>query len=184
MKVFGLELEQSYAEMFISAISANGSEAFTQALADCTDAEIRLLETMLDEYYRKTVVLRERGASNQRMESIALLLSAASAPIITRLLPILPPRKIDIPSHILLAQFSFPDRKYDFDIRIARGYMVERLITEGNTWEKPVEDYLWLGENYPLVVSVADELIKRSSVDCGLIVELSNSKLILQGGSL
>lgn len=184
VKVFGLELKQSYAELFIAAVSVNGSDVLTRALADCTETDILFLERTLNEYYRRNEFLRERGASNQLMESYAIILAAASAPVVTLLAPSLSMRRSDIPAAILLAQFSYPDRKFGFDINAARGYMVERLITEGNRWERPLEEYLWLGENYRLVASVAPELVKRQSLDHGLIMELSRMQPALLGGSL
>jgi hypothetical protein len=184
MRVFGLELKQPYAELFIAAVSVNGSDALTRALADCTETDIQFLERSLNEYYRRNEFLRERGASNQRMETSAIILAAASAPVVTLLMPSLSMQRLDIPAAILLAQFSYPDRKFGFDLSAARGYMAERLLTEGNVWEKPLEEYIWLGENYRLVASVAPELIKRKSLDQGLIMELSRMEPALLGGSL
>lgn len=183
MKVFGLELEQQYADTFIAAISVNDPEKFGAALSECSPEDIVVLEKILNEYYRATKTIRDAGTSNQRKESIAAFFSVAAAPVLSLFIPSLLMKTLDAPKSILLAQLGYGD-KFGRNISLARGYMVERLITQGNTWEKPISEYVWLGENYRRIGSIASQLESRESVDRGLITEMLKSVPSMSGGSL
>jgi hypothetical protein len=74
--------------------------------------------------------------------------------------------------------------KFGMDIDVARGYMIERLVTQGNTWEKPKDDYIWLGKNYRSISGISCELEVRGSVDAGLIAEMLESVPSMAPGSL
>jgi hypothetical protein len=183
MKVFGLNLKDQYAELLISAVSVNSPERFSAALSECSPAEITVAERMLNEYFYSTEVLRSSGTRNQRKESVSSFFSVASAPVVAAFIPGLIMKPIDAPRSILLAQMSYGD-KFGMDIDLARGYMIERLVTQGNTWEKPKDEYLWLGKNYRSISSISCELEARGSVDAGLIVEMLESVPSMAPGSL
>lgn len=184
MRVFGLNLKQEYADLFGAAILASEPNAIAKALSECGTPEIEILEWMLNEYYRITSALREHGASSIRNESAAILLSASSAPVLTSVLPSLSVREADLPPMLILAQLSYPDRRFDFDINVARGYMIERLILRGNVWERAIEEYQWLGENHRVIARVASDLEARGSVDRKLILELARNTTPLVRGAL
>lgn len=183
MKVFGLNLKDQYAELLISAVSVNAPERFSAALSECSPAEITIAEDILNEYFRSTEPLRSSGTRNQRKESIASFFSVASAPVIAALLPGLIMKPIDAPRSILLAQLAYGD-KFGLDIDLARGYMIERLLTQGNTWEMPGEKYVWLGKNYRSISTIACELEARGSVEIGLVSEMLESVPSMAIGSL
>jgi hypothetical protein len=184
LKVFGLELEQKYAELFISAMAVHSTDSFSIALAACSSEDISTLERLLGSYYEQTEILRESGSSNPHKEATACFFSASAVPVVTLFSDLLAMTPITLPNSILLAQYSYPDRNFAANISAARGYMVERLITQGNTWGTPIEKYIWLGDNYVGIAPLARELEVRGSVDKSLILELMRSEPSLASGSL
>ena len=184
MNTFGLKLKQEYEDLFLEAITASFPDEFSAALADCDENAMHTLETIINDYYEITSLMRDHGESDASIEAAAVLFSAAAAPVISLIVPVLVMEPISAPKSIILAQLSYGGKKFGTDINTARGFMVERLVTQGNTWGTPQSVYQWLGENYREIGKIASELERRNSVEHNLISELLRSAPTLVSGSL
>lgn len=183
MEWSGLDLHEEHSQTIESSLARHGAGPFIEALDQCSSEDKSLASEMLGKYFITTSPIRASDTRDEWKEGIVGFFSVAAAPVASLLIPVLGADHENNQRSIVLAQMSYKDR-FGMSIDMARGYMVERLITQGNVWEREWGDYVWLGQNYRRVATVAASLALRPALDVSLVKEMLEGVPSLSSGSL